>query len=91
MAASDIKIDTEFTLLAPGAQKVQLAGNFTNWDQKPLAMRKLKSGQWKKTVALSPGTYEYRFLVDGQWWDDPNCAARVANGLGSENCLRVVI
>jgi len=36
---------------------------------------------------LTPGRYEYRFLVDGQWRNDPECAECVANPFGSENCV----
>jgi len=40
----------------------------------------------------TPGRYEYRFVVDGQWRDDPACTERVPNGFGSENCvLRVPV
>jgi 1,4-alpha-glucan branching enzyme len=79
-----------FSLVAPDAQAVSLAGCFTNWDQAPIALRKDKTGVWKKTVSLEAGEYEYRFLVDGQWQDDPQCDQRVPNQFGTQNCLRVV-
>ena len=79
-----------FTYLAPEAQNVLLAGDFTGWDQAPLAMKKDKSGLWKKVVSLPAGKYEYRLLVDGQWRDDPQCPNRQPNQFGSENCVCVV-
>jgi 1,4-alpha-glucan branching enzyme len=79
-----------FTLPAPAAQAVLVVGNFTNWQAAPLPLKKLKGGLWKTTVPLTPGTYEYRFVVDGQWTNDPGNSARVPNGLGDENCLLVV-
>ena len=67
-----------------------LAGDFTGWQQAPIELKKSKAGVWSMTVSLSPGRYEYRLLVDGQWQDDPNCLLRQPNGFGSENCVCVV-
>ena len=79
-----------FELDAPEAQKVELAGDFTDWDKKPVGMSKKKGGSWRASVRLDPGTYQYRFLVDGQWFDDPQCIVRVPNPFGAENCVRMV-
>ncbi len=79
-----------FSYSAPGASTVMLAGDFTGWQQAPLAMKKDKSGLWKKAVSLPAGKYEYRLLVDGQWQDDPHCVNRVPNQFGGQNCLCVV-
>jgi 1,4-alpha-glucan branching enzyme len=79
-----------FTYTAPDAQSVLLAGDFTAWQQAPVAMKKNKGGLWKTTVSLPKGRYEYRLLVDGEWQDDPSCAMRQQNQFGSENCVRTV-
>ena len=79
-----------FAYEAPEAQMVSLAGNFTNWDQAPVSLRKSKDGLWQATLSLAPGSYEYRLLVDGRWQDDPQCPARVANPFGTQNCVRTV-
>jgi 1,4-alpha-glucan branching enzyme len=79
-----------FTYVAPDAQTVLLAGDFTGWQQAPLSLKKDKKGVWKTTVSLPPGRYEYRLLVDGQWQDDPQCPQRQANDFGSENCVCTV-
>lgn len=79
-----------FAFTAPAATSVLLAGDFTGWQEAPLAMKKEKSGVWKKTVSLPPGRYEYRLLVDGQWQDDPSCPDRHPNQFGSENCVCIV-
>ena len=84
------KHKVDFTLFAPDAQNVLVAGSFTNWERAPVTLSKQKNGLWKKTLTLPPGTYEYRLLVDGQWRDDPDCSQRVPNGQGSQNCIRVV-
>jgi 1,4-alpha-glucan branching enzyme len=91
MAKSKIaKQKVTFSFVAPEAQTVLVAGEFTGWQEAPLTLKKDKSGVWKTTVPLSPGRYQYRLLVDGQWRDDPNCAIREANLLGGENCVCVV-
>ena len=76
--------------MAPEAQAVQLAGDFTGWELSLVSLKKQKSGWWKTTVALEAGSHQYRFLVDGQWRDDPDCTARVPNQFGTENCVRQI-
>lgn len=82
------KIQFEFP--APEALEVYLAGDFNNWDSSANPMKKDKKGIWKTTVSLKPGTYEYRFLKDGNWENDPSCSQCVPNEFGSQNCVRIV-
>jgi len=79
-----------FSFVAPGALSVQLVGDFTHWQEQPISMRKGTDGVWKVSVALEPGVHHYRFLVDGQWRDDPECELRVANPFGGQNSMRKV-
>ena len=79
-----------FEFVAPDAQKVFLAGNFNNWDTGASLMKKDKKGIWKTTVSLTPGRYEYRFLNDGRWENDPACCDCVPNEFGSQNCVKIV-
>jgi hypothetical protein len=82
---------TESDLLVPGRRgQNRLAGDFTGWEQAPVGLKKDKGGVWKKTLALPPGRYEYRLLVDGQWRDDPQCINRRPNQFGGQNCVCVV-
>ena len=79
-----------FTYFAPSAGNVLLAGDFTEWEKRPVTLKKQTDGSWKATVPLDPGMHEYRFLVDGQWRDDDECTDRKPNGLGAQNCVREV-
>ena len=79
-----------FSIQAPGALSVMLVGDFTHWQEKPIALKKETSGVWSTSVDLAPGTYHYRFLVDGEWRDDPECTIRVPNPFGTENAVREV-
>lgn len=81
---------TEFKLFAPDAQEVFLVGEFNNWDSASAKMRRFKDGTCKKSVLLKPGRYEYRFLVDGQWWTDPDNGQRTANPYGGENSVIII-
>jgi 1,4-alpha-glucan branching enzyme len=79
-----------FSLAAPEAKEVLLVGEFTAWEQAPVPLKKAANGMWETTVSLEPGPHEYRFIVDGQWQNDPACRSRVPNGFGSENCICIV-
>jgi len=79
-----------FSFYAPDATSVQLVGDFTHWQENPINLKRQRSGTWKVTVPLAPGTYHYRFLVDGEWRDDPECTLRVPNPFGTENSVRKV-
>ena len=79
-----------FTMVAPEAQNIFLAGNFNDWDRHSHPFKKGVKGIWKASVSLMPGVYEYRFLVDGEWQNDPTCTSFVANSYGSENCVLTV-
>ena len=78
---------TEFTIHAPDAREVHLVGEFNDWNGADYKMRRFKDGTWKKKVKLPPGRYEYRFVVDGAWWTDPENPERERNAFGSENSV----
>ena len=86
----DSKKKESFTYFAPTADNVLLVGDFTQWEEKPIALRKAKDGTWTATVPLTPGEHEYRFKVDGEWRNDDGCAWRKPNAFGQENCVREV-
>jgi 1,4-alpha-glucan branching enzyme len=79
-----------FSFAAPAAICVQLAGDFTQWQQKPISMQKGADGTWRTAVELEPGAHHYRFLVDGEWQDDPECTLHVPNPYGSRDSVRKV-
>jgi 1,4-alpha-glucan branching enzyme len=81
------KSPQKFAFRAPAATSVQLVGDFTHWKNRAISMRKDASGVWTTSVDLAPGTYHYRFLVDGEWRDDPECTLRVPNPYGSQNAV----
>jgi 1,4-alpha-glucan branching enzyme len=80
-----------FTFRAPDAASVQLVGDFTHWQEQPIKLQRDEDGVWRATVQLSAGTHHYRFLVDGEWRDDPECMLREPNPFGSEDMTRQVM
>lgn len=77
---------TEFKLFSPKARKVSVAGSFNNWDTSKVLARKDTKGNWTVKVNLQPGTYEYKFFVDGSWINDPSRPA-VHNNFGTQNSV----
>ena len=75
-----------FAYAAPEAQNVSLVGDFNNWDYTK-SMKKDKDGVWRARMDLKPGRYEYRYLVDGQWQNDPKCQSLQPNSFGTYNCV----
>jgi len=80
-----------FSLATRNARSVQLAGDFTNWEEHPIPLHREPNGVWHTTIHLKPGTHYYRFLVDGQWQDDPDCPIQVPNSFGGLNSVRHVV
>jgi len=78
---------TEFKLYAPEADKVILSGSFNKWDTKKLLAKKDSKGNWAVKTSLKPGKYEYKFLVDNSWVNDPRCTSCVVNSFGTHNCV----
>jgi 1,4-alpha-glucan branching enzyme len=80
-----------FTFEAPEARRVHIAGSFNDWNihSDPLSQSKAGrlKGTWKRFFYLEPGVYEYRFIVDGVWSDDPDTAELWTNEFGSFNCV----
>ncbi|VAX32507.1 hypothetical protein MNBD_NITROSPIRAE02-224 [hydrothermal vent metagenome] len=62
---------------APDAQKVNIVGDFNNWDGGTAVMKRLKSGDFTITMELETGReYCYRFLIDATKWENDWCADR---------------
>ena len=79
-----------FSLAAPGEKNVQLVGEFTHWREEPIIMQRAANGVWQAAVQLTPGEHRYRFLVGGEWRDDPDCSTCVPNPFGTRDAVRHV-
>jgi 1,4-alpha-glucan branching enzyme len=80
---------------APEAKKVSLVGEFNDWDvSKAIPLKKqAKAGVFKALVELESGkSYEFRYLIDGDTWEnDWDADAYVSTPFGEENSVVVAL
>ena len=74
-----------FSLSAPEARRVAVLGDFNKWTADKYSMKKDENGVWRRNAMIPAGRYEYRFLVDGQWWNDPKNDQTCWNCFGTQN------
>jgi 1,4-alpha-glucan branching enzyme len=79
-----------FSYSAPEAVQVSVVGDFNQWDAQRGLMKKKSNGTWEKTLTLPPGSYEYKFMVDGQWRLDPLNSVECPNSFGTRNNVLVI-
>jgi chromosome partitioning protein len=81
-------LQTQFALKAPEAKNVYVTGSFNNWSlgNDDYRLRR-ENGVWKVNVPLKPGVYEYQFIVDGVWMEDPDNPRSQKNQFGDNNSL----
>ena len=82
-SASD-KVMVSFSLAAPNASRVSLAGDWNSWRTSELNLKQGGKGIWEITVPLRRGAiYTYDFLIDGkEWVPDPHSESQVEDGFG---------
>jgi anti-sigma factor RsiW len=77
-----------FSLSVPGASRVNLVGDFNQWSREATPLNDHGNGVWTISIPLSPGRYQYKFLVDGERWIlDPHTPAHYPDGFGGRNSL----
>jgi chromosome partitioning protein len=80
-----------FSVKVPGAHDVKLAGDFNGWvpDRNVLSLKE-DGGVWRKFVSLAPGSYQYKYVIDDEWREDPHNALSVRDSLGGQSSVVVV-
>ncbi|MBN1504406.1 MAG: hypothetical protein JW952_05010 [Candidatus Eisenbacteria bacterium] len=81
----------EFQIDAPNARTAYLAGEFNNWSQNADAMTQGEDGVFRAVKQLAPGTYQYKFIVDGTWREDPDNPAKTPDPYGGSNSVLVIL
>jgi 1,4-alpha-glucan branching enzyme len=74
-----------FSFESSDAKEVILLGDFNNWNAKKHPMKNNENGMWNTSVVIPPGRYEYKFLVDRQWEEDPQNDQTCLNCFGTYN------
>ena len=89
---------------APSARQMNLVGNFPDneWLKHGYSIDMMHDngkngdkiagdGVWSIVKSLSPGRYEYKFVVDrNSWVQDPNAFDTVDDGYGGKNSIVIV-
>ena len=74
------------------AERVNLVGDFNDWDTTRHEMRQGRSdGCWRTVLFLGVGSkYEFRYLVDGRdWHNDWHADEYAPNRYGTENSVLI--
>jgi chromosome partitioning protein len=78
----------------PAASDVRIAGDFNGWvpdkGVRSLIEAEGETRIWTKILHLAPGRYQYRYVVDGEWREDPDNPDGVASQVGGRNSVLVV-
>jgi len=82
--------DVTLKIDLPSAGQVFVAGQFNDWSPTKTELAKGEDGVWRVTLKLKPGKYEYKFVVDGQYMEDPANPDKVADPYGGSNSLLTV-
>ena len=82
-------VDVVFSLPADvKADRVALCGEFNDWSPDGTALAHQGDGTWSVTVPLAPGTYRYKYLLDGETWENgPDADRYEENAYGTQDSV----
>jgi 1,4-alpha-glucan branching enzyme len=62
-------------------ERVNLAGEFNNWNTKSIPMKKNRNGDFSVSIDLEKGReYHFKYVIDGHTWiNEPNADKHVSN------------
>lgn len=70
------------------ADRIYLVGDFNGWDQTATPMRQERDGIWRAVIDLPRGqSFEFRYLIDGQWTSDFHADGFTQNTYGDCNSI----
>jgi hypothetical protein len=84
--------EVQFVLVAPGASRVALVGDFNDWDPDTTPLRQADDGHmWTVELPLAPGRHTYAFVVDGnRWVQDESAPLAPEDEFGVRNSVVLV-
>ena len=84
--AKEIQKPVKFKYRTDPGTDVYVAGSFNDWNPMQTRLRdESGDGRYRASLALVPGRYEYKFVVNGQWRIDPNCPDPIVNRCNTLN------
>ena len=85
------QILVEFSLEAPGATTVAVAGDFSGWESDFVLDDADGDGIWTGRIPITPGLHKYMFVIDGtDWVTDPGAQRYSDDGFGNRNAVLAV-
>jgi chromosome partitioning protein len=88
LGAQQVENGIRFSVYAPKARNVQVAGDFNDWNPGDGALLDPDGeGVWSRVIRLEPGRYQYRYRIDGQWGTDPHNPSSVETPFGVVNSV----
>ena len=70
-ATSTPTVEVVFSLPAETtAERVALCGDFNDWAPEGISLTRAADRSWQVTVPLVPGSYRYKYLLDGVTWEN---------------------
>jgi 1,4-alpha-glucan branching enzyme len=78
--------------IASCAKRVNLAGDFNDWDIESIPMKQLKDGKFSISVDLKKGhEYQFKYLIDGHdWLNETEADKYIVNKFQNENSVVIV-
>ncbi len=81
-------VEFRYTPVISGVGAVFLAGSFNDWNDAKTKMSDADNdGTYTVTLLLAQGSYQYKFVVDGNWQADPNNPDGAEDGFGGQNSV----
>jgi hypothetical protein len=74
------------------AQKINLVGDFNEWNHSDTPMKAGKGDVFQATLELKPGRiYQFRYLInDEHWLNDKSADSYAPSGYGEDNCVLIL-
>jgi len=84
-------VEFRYTPVISGVANVFLAGTFNDWNDSKTRMTDADNdGTYTVSLLLAEGTYQYKFVVDGNWQQDPDNPETADDGFGGQNSILTV-
>lgn len=84
---ADDFIPVTFRIPSTLGQDIYIVGDFNNWIADENSRLTRENGCWKKDLNIKPGSYRYRFIIDGKWQEDPTNPNLEKNPFGEFDSL----
>ncbi len=80
----------QFVYHDPAAHKVEIEGDFNNWDGTRTQLTRSAEGMWSASVPLRPGTYQYQFVIDDTLRVTDPTMRKMSSEFGSANSVIMI-